>query len=59
MFRSTDRPFDLDHDGRLNFAEEALKYEFMDHYIKSARGEAFGGDDDDDPDNDDWDGDDF
>ena len=39
MFRDTDEPFDLDHDGRLNVAEEAYKYDFNDHYLNSARGD--------------------
>ena len=38
MLRNTDRLFDMNHDGKLDIAEEALKYEFMDHYAKSARG---------------------
>lgn len=45
MFIDIDSPFDLDHDGSLNIAEEAMKYDFMEEYAQSARGDSFGEED--------------
>lgn len=49
-----DKMFDFNHDGRLDFAERAAQFMFLDEMTKEEKDDFCFDDDDDDDEEDDW-----